>query len=182
MGHLRAYDLEARGARAGQVPCVRLVQNAHAADITCMAASRQLGLLVSGCAAGQLRVWDICSFDLVAQLAGHTSGITQVLFLGPAVLPLVVSSDSGGYVHVWAVRGSLYSDRLMLALLNTGRASGPSAPSLKVVDLAMLKSTEQRRRVAVKGQDGLMSMKTFAEEAKVEDADLDKLLGQGIAP
>ena len=55
------------------------------------------------------------------------------------MLPLVVSSDSGGYVHVWAVRGSLYSDRLMLGLCNTGRASGPSAPSLKVVDLTLLK-------------------------------------------
>jgi len=129
------------------VPMIRLVQNAHSADITCLAVSRKLALIATGSADGVIRVWDLCSFDFIAELRGHVHGITRIAFPSPAVLPLLVSVDDGGFLYIFAVRGSLYSDRLLLGLVNVGHASGPPPPSLRVLDLSMMKSQEERLKV-----------------------------------
>lgn len=129
------------------VPMIRLVQNAHSADITCLAVSRKLALIATGSADGVIRVWDLCSFDFIAELRGHVHGITRIAFPSPAILPLLVSVDDGGFLYIFAVRGSLYSDRLLLGLVNVGHASGPPPPSLRVLDLSMMKSEEERSKV-----------------------------------
>jgi len=154
------------GVKVGVIPCVRLVENAHAADITAMDASRALGLVASGAADGTLRLWDFCSFELSSVLKGHTAGVTAVAFPGPDVLPLLVSADDSGCIHVYAVKGSSYHDRLILVLHNLGLRSGPPPPSLKVVDLSVTQAEERRYRTG-KMQGGLLSIVT-KPGAKVE--------------
>lgn len=143
---IRCYDALHR-ANEKIVPMIRLIQNAHSADITCLAVSRKLALIATGSADGVIRVWDLCSFDFIAELRGHVHGITRIAFPSPATMPLLVSVDDGGYLYIFAVRGSLYSDRLLLGLVNVGHASGPPPPSLKVLDLSMMKSQEERNKV-----------------------------------
>lgn len=175
---IRVYDLVA-GRETGHeedIPCVRIVQNAHSADITCMDVSRSLGLVASGATDGTCRVWDLCTLDLQAVLVGHNHGITQVAFPGPAPIPLLVTADDGGFINIWAVRGSTYTDRLMMSLRNFGRQSGAPPPSMNVIDLAALKHEEKRKRVAVvKG--GLISIQKFtdASEGSMDDNELSAL-------
>jgi len=174
---IRVYDLNLgrETGREKDIPCIRIVENAHAADITCMDVSRALGLVVTGATDGTVRVWDLCTFDLLAVLVGHENGITSVAFPGPSAIPIVVTADDGGNIFLWAVRGSRYVDRLMLGLRNMGKPSGPPPPNMRVVDLAALKSEERRRKVAVT-KGGLVMMQTFkAGENHMNDKELSTL-------
>lgn len=104
---------------------LRSVVNAHHADITALAASRELGLVATGGADATLHIWDlavryiqwqwhcvcereVASHDMLAfaqdlrleaQLKGHHAEITAVAFVDP--YPLLVSADCAGHVMLW---------------------------------------------------------------------------------
>ena len=121
---------------------MRLIENAHSAPISSMDASSALGLIATGAADGTLRLWDFCAFDLVADLTCHAAAVTTVAFASPAPLPILVSADEIGEIAVWAVRGSRYTERLLMVLRNYGPQSGPRPPSLVTTSLKNLRSTE----------------------------------------
>lgn len=164
---LRVYEYGEHRIKDDELPCIRIVENAHAADITCLDVNRNLGLVATGAADGTLRIWDYCSLDLIATLQGHTSGVSTLAFAKPETVPLLISADDSGFIYMWAVRGSNYPDRLLLGLRNLGRAAGPFPPSQRIVNIKALKSkSNKERRVILDGVLNFEEEPDFSETIK----------------
>jgi len=89
------------------------MEQGHSAPVTCLVVTRRWGgrvddepKIISGCAAGELRVWDLHSGVCEASLPGHTDGVTCLILVDdPDELheQLLVSSSEDGSVKAWAM-------------------------------------------------------------------------------
>jgi WD40 repeat protein len=80
---------------------LRVVENAHTSDITCLAKSEPLSLIATGSADGTIRFWDFSFFSLEASCQ-TASSISCMAFVEP--YPLLVTANMEGMMCVWPVR------------------------------------------------------------------------------
>jgi len=127
-----SWDREIRvysDKHAESMPLLRLVENAHDADILSMSFDRELNLVVTGAADGSVRVWRFTDLMPILELRGHTDSVTDVEMVGTA-LPMVLTVDAGGVMHVWALPPSRLAGQLLVRVVNRGRASGLQPPHI----------------------------------------------------
>jgi WD40 repeat protein len=98
-------------AEAEEGVLLRRITNSHKSDITALAHSYNLSLIATGSADSCVKIWDYEFVRLEANLVGHTSAITCVLFLDP--LPCLISCDVGGNVLLWATRPSKVKNKIL---------------------------------------------------------------------
>lgn len=133
---------------AEEFPCVRLVENAHDADISCLAFHREIGLIATGAADGTVRLWSFTDLAFVDDLEGHSDAITDVEFALPSALPVLFSCDAGGCVLVWSVPPSILGAQLLLRIVNQGPIGQPPPPHVDLdapaPPVAVLPAREQQ--------------------------------------
>lgn len=112
---------------AESMPLLRIAENAHDADILAMSFDRELNVVVSGAADGTVRVWRFTDLEPLLELKGHRDAVTDVEMLGTA-LPMVLTVDASGAMHVWALPPSRLAGTLLVRIINRGPASGMSPP------------------------------------------------------
>ena len=136
----QAADDEDMGRKLGTL-------RGHSADVTCVASSD--ALILSGDAAGSLRLWAVDDFKPVRTLRGHTGSVADCLLLrdGPPV-----SASSDGSVRIWdanapAALATLEFDTAIASLAVDAAATGCPASLyagggfIECVDLASASST-----------------------------------------
>lgn len=79
----------------------RNATHVHNGDITCVAFSRHLGLIATGSTDFVISLREYERLRTTSSLLGHKTDITALAFVEP--FPLLVSSDFGGNVAIWAV-------------------------------------------------------------------------------
>lgn len=106
----------------------RKLTNVHDGDITCVAFSRHLGLIATGSTDCVIAITEYERLRGVSSLIGHRSDITCLSFVEP--LPLLVSSDLGGNVALWAVpapgvaQQHRYVNHILIRFLNMHSLDG----------------------------------------------------------
>ncbi len=105
---------------------LRKIENSHRRDITALAYSHNLSLIATGSNDSALKIWDYEFARLEANLIGHTSAITCVLFLDP--FPALISCDVGGNIIMWATRPSRSKNKVVTRWKHRPASKGGGKP------------------------------------------------------
>lgn len=90
-------------------PFIGSLEFGHRDGITCTAASRNaLAPFISGAADGELRIWDLASRKLVANVSAHRKGMTGLVFTNDG--RGFYSCGDDGKVHSWNIMGDASQD------------------------------------------------------------------------
>ncbi|CAL8256627.1 unnamed protein product [Lota lota] len=78
----------------------------HTDAVTCLAVSQGYGVIVSGSRDRTCILWDLAELGYVAQLAGHTTGVSAL-----AINDLTgeIASSAGAVLYLWTMKGHLLS-------------------------------------------------------------------------
>ena len=82
---------------------LRRIDNAHKSDISALAYSQHLSMIVSGCSDGKIKFWDYEFVRSIGVCHGHAGGINDIVFVG--TYPIVASCDSKGLICLWGTTG-----------------------------------------------------------------------------
>lgn len=111
------------------MPCVRMIENAHTVGVDCVTVSRELGLIASASSDCSIRIWDYLTLEFVGECKGSAAAIAALTFMCPQKeYPLLLSTDLLGYISVWAVRPSSLRNKLLIRLCNDSFAGGFQKP------------------------------------------------------
>jgi WD domain, G-beta repeat len=98
-GSLTVYDDEPQAF----LDDMRMVTKAHPLDITAVAYSYELSLIITGDREGCIRCWDFQDLKMMADITNaHKSPVTAITAMGP--YPYFVSGDGEGKMIVWTSR------------------------------------------------------------------------------
>ena len=119
-----------------ELDALRVVTYAHSVDITALALSAELALIVSGDRDGFVKVWDFTDLKLLAVFREHFAVVTAVACFG--AWPFFVSGDTDGRLVLCSTRSG--------APICTG--SSTSAAGTAALLLLLLGRRERRLRAA----------------------------------
>ncbi|RYY38566.1 hypothetical protein EON62_00360 [archaeon] len=98
---------------------LRKVSKAHPHDISALAYSDELSIVMTGDRDGLVRCWDFQDLKLVADLNLHTSPITAIACANQ--YPVFITADAEGSLCVWTSRGHASPYQLLYRFANKHR-------------------------------------------------------------
>lgn len=121
----------------------------HTDAVTCLAASPQYNMIVSGSRDGTAIVWDMSRFIFVRQLSDHV-GLVAAVSIND--LNGDIATCSATWLHIWSVNGD------PLAKVNTSIGSADRMQQILCVTFSTAREWDQQNVVITGSTDGVVRM------------------------